>query len=123
MTGLVKDAETRRTQTPNATMTTHASPTLGGSASLSMWTVEMSAGPRGPLHVFDSEQLWTVLSGRVGIDVDGRAYSLSTGDTAVLAAGAQRQITAETDARLMVAGHGSAIVTVVGEDAPRGTPA
>jgi quercetin dioxygenase-like cupin family protein len=119
---LVRAADTRRTETPNATMTTHASPTLGASSGLSLWQVEMAADARGPRHVFDSEQLWTVLEGKVCIDIDGDTTDLAEGDTIVLPAGVERQIAASTAARLLVCGHGNAVVRVPGEDAPRGTP-
>ena len=64
MIKVVRNANIRRTQTPNATMTTLASPTLGATEGLSLWKVEMAAGASGPRHVFDSEQLWTVQAGR-----------------------------------------------------------
>jgi hypothetical protein len=41
----------------------------------------------------------------------------------VLPAGAERQVTATTAARLIVCGHGDAVAAVPGEDAARGTPA
>lgn len=123
MPGFISASETRRTETPNATMTTLASPTLGGTAGLSMWQVEMAADTSGPLHVFDSEQLWTVLEGTVSIAIGDEALALAPGDTAVLPAGAQRQVTATSTARLLVCGHGGAIAQVPGEHASRGTPA
>lgn len=118
----VRAGENRRTQTPNATMRTLASPTLGPTAGLSMWQVEMAPGAQGPRHVFDSEQLWTVLEGTVSVEVDDLACELATGDTIVLAAGAERQISARTAVRLLVCGRGDAIARVPGEDTPRGTP-
>ncbi len=121
MVATVRAAETRRTETPNAAMTTLASPTLGASAGLSLWLVEMSAGARGPQHRFDSEQLWTVLEGEVSVVVEGDATELRVSDTAVLPADVERQIMASTAARLLVCGHGDAVVQVTGEDAPRGT--
>ena len=39
MIDVVRAADTRRTETPNATMTTLASPTLGASGGLSLWQV------------------------------------------------------------------------------------
>jgi quercetin dioxygenase-like cupin family protein len=123
MVATVRARKTRRIETPNATMTTLASPTLGATAGLSMWQVEMAAGARGPSHVFDSEQLWTVFEGQVSVSVSGEAIELEEGDTFVLPAGAERQISAGTAARLLVCGHGDAVVRVPGEDAPRGTPA
>jgi quercetin dioxygenase-like cupin family protein len=118
----IRTGEHRRTETPNATMTTLASPTLGLTAGLSMWQVEMAAGSRGPRHVFDSEQLWTVLEGELAVVVAGENSKLRAGDTVVLRADAERQLSAITDVRVLVCGHGSAIAGVPGEDAPRGTP-
>ena len=118
----VKAADTRRTETPNATMVTHASPTLGGSARLSVWEVRMDAGSAGPLHAFDSEQVWTVVDGELDITVDDAPEHLAAGDTIVLPPGLPRRISAASDARALVCGYGDAAVSVVGEDAPRGTP-
>jgi quercetin dioxygenase-like cupin family protein len=122
MPSVIRRDRSRRTETPNAVMTTLASPTLGGSAGLSLWRVEMAAGSRGPHHVVDSEQLWTVASGEVGVTVAGVATELGPADTLVLPAGVERQIAARTDAEMVVCGHGAAVVAVPGEDAPRGTP-
>jgi quercetin dioxygenase-like cupin family protein len=118
----VRAREHRRIETPNATMTTLASPTLGPTSSLSMWRVEMTAGAQGPAHAFDSEQIWTVLEGRASVAVDDHTAELAAGDTIVLPAGAQRRVKAGTAVRLLVCGHGDAVVRVPGEDAPRGTP-
>jgi quercetin dioxygenase-like cupin family protein len=123
MKSTVRAAERRRTETPNATMTTFASPTLGPSDGLSLWSVEMEAGATGPRHAFDSEQLWTVLEGEVAIAVAGESFDLEPGDTIVIAAAAERQVQARSAARLIVCGKGDAVVTVAGEEAPRGTPA
>jgi hypothetical protein len=48
---------------------------------------------------------------------------LRAGDTVVLPAGAERQLSATTDVRALVCGHGDATVRVAGEDVSRGTPA
>jgi quercetin dioxygenase-like cupin family protein len=122
MATTVRSAEHRRTVTPNATMTTFASPTLGATAGLSLWEVSMAAGARGPVHVVDSEQLWTVLAGELSVTAGDAEARLGVGDTVVLAAGAARQVSATTAARALVCGHGDAVVRVPGEDAPRGTP-
>jgi quercetin dioxygenase-like cupin family protein len=119
----VRASQRRRTETPNATMTTLASPSLGPSSALSMWRVEMAAGAQGPRHTFDSEQLWTVLEGAVSVAVAGQTIELVEGDTVVLPAGAERQICATTPAQLLVCGSGDAVVRVPGESEPRGTPA
>lgn len=115
--------DTRRTVTPNATMTTLASPSLGATAGLSLWVVEMTAGSRGPRHVVDSEQLWTLVSGELALEGDGDTVTLRAGDTAVLPAGVARQISARAASRALVCGHGDAVVRVVGEAGDRGTPA
>ncbi len=112
----------RRTETPNALMTTLASPSQGATTELSMWLVDMRAGQRGPLHVFDVEQIWHVLQGKVDIAVDAEHVLIGPGDTLVLAAGAQRQVSALADARLIVCGRAAATVWVPGEETSRGAP-
>lgn len=118
----VRSAQARRTATPNAVMTTFASPTQDPSQGLSMWRVEMVAGRTGPVHVFDSEQVWHLLTGEARFEVDGAVVPLAAGDSLVLPAGAVRQVTAGTDAEFLVCGHGTAIASVPGEDSSRGTP-
>jgi len=118
----VPAADARRTETPNAVMTTLASPTQGPAARLSLWLTEMTAGQQGPLHVFDTEQVWHLLSGTAEITVDGAPAELGPGDTLVLPAGAERQVTARGPARFVVCGHGDAVATVPGEAGSRGTP-
>ena len=122
MISTVRAIENRRTETPNATMTTLASPTLGATDGLSMWYVEMAEGAQGPRHVFDSEQLWTVLEGELSVLVAAETAELRAGDTLVLPAGVERQISATAPVRLLVCGHGDAVARVPGEDASRGTP-
>lgn len=118
----VRGSDARRSTTPNAVMTTCASPSQGGSEALSLWTVEMDAGASGPFHVFDSEQLWTVRSGQLEVTIDDTTFELEEGDSIVLAAGAVRRVRAITAARAVACGRADAIVRVVGEDDPRGTP-
>ena len=118
----LRSSSMRRTETPNAVMTTLASPTQGPTDQLSIWRVEMRAGQRGPRHVFDSEQVWHVLAGELDVTIGGQTTRLTAGDAAVLPAKAERQISAVTAARVIVCGRGSAVVFVPGEDAPRGTP-
>jgi quercetin dioxygenase-like cupin family protein len=122
MATTIRAAERRRTETPNATMTTFASPTLGSTGGLSLWEVEMEDGAAGPLHIFDREQLWTVVAGEVTIAVDGAPAELGAGDTIVIPAGVERQVRAGSAARLIVCGPGDAVAAVPGEDASRGTP-
>jgi quercetin dioxygenase-like cupin family protein len=119
---LVRAGQVRRTETPNAVMTTLASPSQGPTAQLSMWLVEMRAGQQGPPHVFDTEQIWHLLEGQAEITANGTHLTLNPGDAVVLPAGTERQVRARTDARLVVCGHGNAIVHVPGEPDPRGTP-
>jgi len=123
MTYAIRVTERRRSETPAGVMTTHASPTLGSTAGLSMWEVEMTEGESGPRHVFDSEQIWTVLEGEVSVSIVGETEVLGRGDTIVIPPELERQVVARTDVRLLVCGHGNAIARVPGEPTPRGTPA
>jgi quercetin dioxygenase-like cupin family protein len=114
--------QARKTETPNALMTTLASPSQGATAELSMWLVDMRAGQQGPLHVFDVEQIWHVLQGQAEIAVDAEHASLGPGDTLVLVAGVHRQVSALTDVRLVVCGRADATTSVPGETTSRGVP-
>ena len=120
---LVRAAQARRTETPNALMTTLASPSQGPTEHLSMWLVDMRAGQQGPPHFYDAEQIWHLLEGDVDIAVDGDHVALSPGDTLILPAGMVRQVSAHTDVRLVACGRGNAVVAVPGEAASRGVPA
>ena len=119
---LVRAEQRRRSETPNGVMTTSASPTLGGSSGLSLWWVEMAAGASGPEHIFDSEQLWSVVDGSASVTVDGTSLELSAGDTVVLPAGVPRRIRARTALRVAVCGAGNAVASVPGESQSRGVP-
>ncbi|HTR90186.1 MAG TPA: cupin domain-containing protein [Trebonia sp.] len=116
-------AAMRRSETPNAVMTTLASPTQGPTGRLSLWKIAMRPGQRGPLHVFDSEQVWHLLAGEADFEVDGEVHRLRAGDAVVLPAGAARMVTSVTATEFIACGHGDTIVSVVGEETPRGTPA
>lgn len=120
---VIRATERRRSETPVGVMTTHASPTLGVTAGLSMWDVRMTEGAAGPLHVFDSEQIWTVVDGRLSVVVGGVTETLGPGDAVVIPGELERQVTAGTDVRLLVCGYGNAVARVPGEPEPRGTPA
>jgi quercetin dioxygenase-like cupin family protein len=123
MSHVIRLTECRRSETPAGVMTTHASPTVGSTAGLSMWAVEMTDGTSGPVHVFDSEQIWTVIEGECAVQIAGKTEILGPGDTVVIPPELARQVTARTDVRLFVCGHANAIARVPGEPEPRGTPA
>lgn len=80
---VVRAAQRRTTTTPNATMTTLASPTLGGAES-SLWLVEMPAGIQGPEHSFAGEVLWSITAGSARVLVDGVEHPVEAGDTVVI---------------------------------------
>jgi quercetin dioxygenase-like cupin family protein len=90
---VIRRAESRRTHTPNAVMTTLASPTQGG-AGQAVWRVDMDPDQSGPAHAWDAEQVWTVLDGSAVVDLGDEVLTLAAGDTLILPAGAPRQITA-----------------------------
>jgi quercetin dioxygenase-like cupin family protein len=110
---LVRSDATRRVETPNAVMTTYASPSQGGTTQ-ALWRVEMAPGAVGPLHVMDGEQIWTVLDGAAAVTVDDEQLDAGVGDTVVLDAGRTRRIAADPE-------HGlTAVVTGRGADVARG---
>jgi quercetin dioxygenase-like cupin family protein len=120
---LVKRGDARTATTPNATMTTLASPTLGATSGRSLWLVDMTAGATGPMHVFDTEQIWTMIDGQAAIEIDGAAHRLDAGDTLVIPGGGQRQVHATTACRMVVTGDATATASIPGESESRGTPA
>ena len=91
---VIRRADARRTRTPNAEMTTFASPTQGGSG-IALWRVDMAPDATGPLHVFDTEQVWAVLDGAATVTVAGDAVPVAPGDSLVLPAGTPRRIAAD----------------------------
>lgn len=108
--------DARRTETPNAVMTTLASPAQGGSGQ-ALWRVEMAADARGPVHEMDAEQVWTVLEGSARIDVDGEEDVLRPGDTLVVGADVTRQVTAGGAGLVaIVTGRGGAVASGPGRD-------
>ncbi|NEY30667.1 cupin domain-containing protein [Streptomyces sp. PRKS01-65] len=94
---VIRHAESRRTETPNAVMTTLASPTLGG-AGQALWRVDMRPGAAGPLHAFDAEQVWTVLEGGATVELEGEKLIVVPGDTVVIPAAAPRRVCADPEA-------------------------
>jgi hypothetical protein len=52
----------------------------------------MTAGASGPPHVFNSEQIWTVLDGELSVAIAGQREDFRCGDTVVLSADLERQI-------------------------------
>jgi quercetin dioxygenase-like cupin family protein len=104
---VVRNTDTRRSETPNGVMTTLASPTLGG-ARQSLWRVEMRPGAAGPAHSFDREQVWAVLAGAGTVELAGETVEVAAGDTIVMPAGAPRRVISDPGAGL------TAIVTAPG---------
>ena len=90
---LIPASKARRTETPNAVMTTLASPTLGA-AGRSLWRVQMGPAQAGPEHVFDVGQIWTATAGRATVELDGERIELAEGDTVVISPNVTRRIVA-----------------------------
>lgn len=114
---VVRHADARRTTTPNATMTTFATPSLGGSQA-ALWQVEMVPGASGPLHWFDVEQVWTVLDGAARVELDGEALAVGPGDTLVMPAAVPRRVHADPEAGFtaIVTAPGGALATAPGAE-------
>lgn len=94
---VIRSAEDRRTETPNAVMTTLASPTQGG-AGHAVWRVEMRPGQAGPEHAFDREQVWVALAGAATVELDGEPAGVAPGDAVVMPAGVIRRVSADPQA-------------------------
>jgi quercetin dioxygenase-like cupin family protein len=119
---VLRAGSTRRVETPNAVMTTLASPSQGPTGELSVWRIEMRRGQQGPRHVFDREQVWHLVSGEADFAVGDETLRLRAGDTVILPARVERQVTAVEATEIIACGPGTAIASVPGEEAPRGTP-
>jgi quercetin dioxygenase-like cupin family protein len=91
---VIRNAQRRRTETPNAVMTTLASPTQGG-AGIAVWRVDMLPGQAGPLHAIDAEQIFTVLEGGASVLLGPDTIAVGPGDTLVMPADVPRRITAD----------------------------
>ncbi|MFD0398370.1 cupin domain-containing protein [Kitasatospora sp. NPDC059811] len=100
---VIRHADARRIETPNAVMTTYASPTQG-STTLALWQVDMTAGKSGPLHAMDVEQIWTLLTGTATVTLPDGPVPLTAGDTLVLPADLARRITTADGFTAIVAG-------------------
>ncbi|HMH90235.1 MAG TPA: cupin domain-containing protein [Streptosporangiaceae bacterium] len=94
---VIRAEESRRTQAPSGLVTTLASPTQGG-AGLAVWRMDITPGAAGPVHAYDTEQVWTVISGAATVELDGGAVTVAPGDTLVIPAGATRQMIADPQA-------------------------
>lgn len=119
---VIRHADARRTETPNAVMTTLASPTQGG-AGQAVWRVDMRPGQTGPWHSIDTEQVWTVLAGGATVDLAGQAITVGSGDTLVMPADAPRRVSADPPAgftAIAVAPAGTLAYTIDGTKARAG---
>jgi quercetin dioxygenase-like cupin family protein len=114
----IAQSDARVTATPNAVMTTLASPTQGGTKAVSLWLVAMEAGQQGPRHSFDVEQAWHLLEGAANISVDGEAVQVSIGDTVVIPAGVPRQIGSDSGAEFVVCGIADGSATPISDAGP-----
>jgi quercetin dioxygenase-like cupin family protein len=91
---VIRHADSRRTETPNAVMTTLASPGQGG-AGYAIWRVDMRPGQAGPPHAVDTEQVWTVLNGGAAVTLGPETVTLTPGDTVIIPAGQPRRVSAD----------------------------
>jgi quercetin dioxygenase-like cupin family protein len=94
---VIRAAQSRQIQVPSGLVTTLASPAQGG-AGLAVWRMDITPGAAGPVHAYDTEQVWTVISGQATVELDGGAVTVAPGDTLVIPAGATRQMIADPDA-------------------------
>ncbi|MFI6924929.1 cupin domain-containing protein [Nonomuraea spiralis] len=119
---VIRDADSRRSETPSGVMTTFASPTQGG-ASRSLWRVDAKPGAAGPLHDFDNEQVWSWISGAATVELGEERFAVGAGDTVVMPAHVARQVLADPDAgytAVVTAAAGARAISADGADL--GTP-
>ncbi|MFB7468118.1 cupin domain-containing protein [Streptomyces sp. NPDC056224] len=110
------------TVTPNATMTGLAAPSRG-SAELSTWHVDMTAGATGPEHSVSREQVWTLTAGSLEITWDGgRTEKVTAGQTLVLPPDVLRRIHAAESFEAHVAMRADGVVRVPGTEGTRVLP-
>ncbi|NUW32541.1 cupin [Nonomuraea sp. SMC257] len=117
---VVLSADTRKTETPNAVMTTLASPTQGGAAQ-AMWRVDAKPGMVGPVHAFDAELVWTWIDGSAVVELGGERFEVGAGDTMVLPADVSRQMCADAErgfVSIVVAPAGTQVYNPGGESEP-----
>ncbi|MER6579795.1 cupin domain-containing protein [Nonomuraea sp. NPDC001023] len=103
-------------------MTTFASPTQGG-ASRSFWRVDAKPGAQGPRHDFDSEQVWSWLSGGATVELGDERFEVGPGDTVVMPAHVVRRVLADAEAgyaAVVTAAAGARAISAEGADL--GTP-
>ena len=94
---VIRAADSRRTQVPSGLVTTLASAAQGGSG-VAVWRMDITPGAAGPVHAYDTEQVWTVIGGRATVELEGGAVTVAPGDTLVIRAGATRQMIADPGA-------------------------
>ncbi|NUR71797.1 MAG: cupin domain-containing protein [Hamadaea sp.] len=115
---IVRPTEDRLITTAAAVTTALAAPSQG-STELCNWRVRMEPGTAGPLHAIDREQLWTVLAGSLTITCDGATDQAAAGETVILPAGVQRQITAgDEPADILVCMAVGGMASVPGDSSP-----
>ncbi|MER7504727.1 cupin domain-containing protein [Nonomuraea pusilla] len=116
---VIRDADSRRSETPGGVMTTFASPTQGGAAR-SFWRVDARPGAAGPVHDFDREQIWSWVAGTATVELGGERFAVAAGDTVVMPARTPRRVLAGPDAgytALVTAPAGARASTPEGGDA------
>jgi quercetin dioxygenase-like cupin family protein len=94
---ITRGVDAPRVETPNAVMTTLASPAKQGS-DLAVWTVSMRPGQVGPTHAVDADQVYVVTGGRLRLTIEERPHVLETGDAVHLAAGTWREVAVDGQA-------------------------
>jgi quercetin dioxygenase-like cupin family protein len=94
---VIRTSQSRQSQTPAATMTTFASPTLGA-AERPIWRVDVVPGaPAGPAHVIDVEQIWVFTDGGADVELGGQTHALRAGDAIVLPGDAERRVVGDPE--------------------------
>jgi quercetin dioxygenase-like cupin family protein len=81
--------------------------------------VDAKPGAEGPVHDFDTEQVWSWISGTATVELGGETYAVAAGDTVVMPAHTARQVLADPGAgytAVVTAAAGARAVTADGTD-------
>jgi quercetin dioxygenase-like cupin family protein len=105
---------TRTVATAAATMRTLVSPSTSPAMDVAVWRTDLPVGSTGPRHTIDGDQLVTVLSGVLAVQIDDTAYEVGPGDAVLLPGGSPRVIAAGggEPATTLTVGHPDALATV-----------
>ncbi|WP_433345479.1 cupin domain-containing protein [Microtetraspora malaysiensis] len=119
---VIRADEARRSETPGGVMTTFASPTQGGAAT-ALWRVDAKPDAAGPLHDFDTEQVWAFTAGKASVELGGENFEVAPGDTVVMPRSTPRRVTAGPEGYSAVVTAAAGATALLADGTVHGVPA